>query len=300
MRIEKRDQDGDLLVRDGLVAVFFMKVPHPQLAAVLSRVYEEWLARTPAEAKLWGTIGANADETKPMTAKLLSRSRDELDPKRAKVRDLNFVEIGGPEEENPAYRFYVESARDLDDDETNVIEIRSPSGEANAASVERYVAAVKALAEQLPYESGYASLALLGGSQSQESAFGRAARRWAFRHPGFDLPNSDGSNTGIGERMRGAYWLTFVGPRALKKVGGKSGLRSILPDPVQLDDAGVGVVLRAGTLPEVGDVNKGQRLPLVRAVAKALESVSMFDDTFLNVIFDDADDSVRWQRRHID
>ena len=169
----------------------------------------------------------------------------------------------------------------------------------DAASADAYVKTVAAIAEQLPYDSGYASPALTYGTDSQMPYFTEAARKWAFRHPGFDMCSNDATNTGIGRLVRGAHWLTFLGPWASKELGGEAGLRKKLPKDIEVQTVGGGVMLRAGKVPEVGDVNKSQKLPLLRAMAKVLEPVTLFDDTFLSSIFVDMDEVSRWERRHL-
>jgi hypothetical protein len=191
-------------------------------------------------------------------------------------------------------------SRDLRGDKTNVLEIRSPSTAADQSHVEDYVQRIRRVAEQVPYDGGYASLALTWGVDSQKRAFADAARRWAFRHPGFDMPNKGSSRFSVGAKLRGAYWLTFVGPKALETLGGEAGLRKALPKEINVQPAGAGVMLRASQLPDVGDVNQMQPLPELRAMAKVLEKVSLFGDTFLNNLFTDEDQRARWERRHLD
>jgi hypothetical protein len=300
IHIEKKDEDGELLVRDSLLATFFSNRPYPDLAKAFGDVFEEWWEQTPDEAKRWAIIGPDADEFRAFTAKQLTRAKAEFYPARAKTREMCALEIGGPEKINPDYRFTFIGARDLDDDETNFIQIQSPSGEAEGSGADAYVERVCGVAERIPFDSGYASPALVYGVHSQQTEFAEAARKWAFRHPGFDMPNNGGTNSGLGQRLRGAYWLTFVGPWALKKLGGQATLRKALPKEIEVSKVGSGVLLRAGKHPELGDVNKGQRLPQLRTMAKALEPVTLFEDGFLDNIFVDEEQRARWERRHLD
>jgi hypothetical protein len=73
-----------------------------------------------------------------------------------------------------------------------------------------------------------------------------------------------------------------------------------LPSEIEVAPIRAGVMLRAGKCPEVGDVNRRERLPLLRAMAKVLEPVTLFKDGFLNNIFVDVDQLLRWERRHLD
>jgi hypothetical protein len=181
-----------------------------------------------------------------------------------------------------------------------MIELRFPSREANADVVEGLVAFLRQVAERLPYDSGYASLALTMGADSQQSAFAQTVRKWAFRHPGFDVASNDATRHALGTKLRGPYWLTFVGPTAVAALGGAASLGKKLPKDVAVQKVGDGLMLRASQLPEVGDVNRLDNLPTLRAMAKVLKPVTLLDDNFLDLNFVDEESRARWERRHLD
>ena len=60
-------------------------------------------------------------------------------------------------------------------------------------------------------------------------------------------------------------------------------------------------MLRAGQLPEPGDFNRKQDLPLVASVARAIEKVTFFQDpNMLRMIFNlDEAKLERWERRFL-
>jgi hypothetical protein len=299
MSFSKKNDEDEVVVRDSQLAAFFFQRPFRDLAKSLGAVFDDWLGRTPEEAKKWALIGPDADEAKPFGPKLLPKAKAQLDPVRAKSRDMAGLEVWGPEETNPTHAFAFDAMNDLQNDETNLLELRAPSAEVDAAHVERYVEVIRHVAEQVPYDSGYASPALTHPSD-RPTDFVEPARKWAFRHPGLDMPNNDGTNSGIGRKVRGAYWLTFLGPWALKQLGGAEALKKALPKEAEVHGVGVGVMIRAGRLPSLGDVNKGDNVPLLRAVAKVIEPVTLFGDSFLDTIFRDEDERARWERRHLD
>jgi hypothetical protein len=300
VKVEVKDKRGSLVVKDSLVAAFFCKRPYPDLAKAFGQVFELWYAKTPDEAKKWALIGAHADEYKAFDPKKVSQVRAEFDPARAKTRNICGVELGGPIQVNSDYHFSFTGVRDLNDRRSNSVEVRFPSREADPDHVEDYVAFVRKIAEVLPYDSGYASLALTYGGQSMQDAFAQSAAKWAFRHPGLDMPDNSATAAGIRQKVRGAYWLTFVGPAPLKELGGSAALRKALPKEIEIEPVGAGVMVRVGTVPEPGDVNKRDKLPRLRALAKVLEPVTQLNDTFLNAMFVDPDEIGRWLRRHLD
>jgi hypothetical protein len=299
MRVRKTDRDGELAVRDSLVAVFFFQRPYPKLVKTFGEVFELWLARVSDDAKRWAMVGPDAEEYKRVDPRVLTRARSQLDPAKTKKGDMYALELGGPEEINPTYQFVFEGSKDIQDDETNYLELRFASEDAAPARVEDLVEFLTLVASKLPFDSGYASLALTVGVESQQDEYAKKAAPLLFRHPGFDVPNSGATNSGMGKRVRGAYWLTFLGAEALEKLGGGKKLRKNLASEIEQREVGPGVMLRAGKVPEVGDVNKGDTLPLLRSLAKTLEPVLNLDDRYLDNMFVDEDARAKWERRHL-
>jgi hypothetical protein len=69
-----------------------------------------------------------------------------------------------------------------------------------------------------------------------------------------------------------AEWLTLLGPLVVRCLGGKPSLRERLEavPGVRLYDVGDGLIVQAGDAPQVGDVTRGDLLPIQREVAKIL------------------------------
>lgn len=294
--------NGELIARDSFLLAFFCKRPAADLVEAFSQVFDHWLDSTPAEAKKWAMIGENATTYKPFASRSMKRLKAEFDAKRAASKEISAFELGGPQQINPDHQIVVILSRDVTDDdpETNLLEIRLPSEEVTGGNVERVVDFARSVAERIPYDSGYGSLALTCGVDSQLIAFAETAQGLAIRHPGFDMPKNDPVRIGLDKQLRGAYWLTFVGADALHKLGGPEILRAELDSAITMEPLGTGVMLRVGERPEIGDVNRGDNLPLIRSLAKVLQPVMRFGDRFLNNLFLEEEDRERWERRHLD
>ncbi len=295
-------EKGGLVARDSLLLAFFCKRPAAELLASFEAVFDRWLTQTPPEAKLWACIGENADTYKPFTTRSMTRLRAEFDPRKVHLRDVNGLDLGGPQQINPDYHFTFNASREISPDalETNLLEVRLPSELAAPETLSSFLDFARFVAEHLPYDSGYGSLALTWGVDSQEYEFSLAVRGLAARHPGFDMPDNQAVKYRLDKQSRGAYWLTFVGPDALAKLGGSDALRAKLDPAIGMEQVGVGVMLRAGERPEPGDVNRAERLPLVRSLAKVLEPVCKFGSVGLDNLFVDVEARERWERRHLD
>ena len=102
---------------------------------------------------------------------------------------------------------------------------------------------------------------------------------WMRRHPGFshgdtfDLPYV--ALTGVVN----VNWVTLLGSKHLEQLGGQSKLEEILADPIKIHGLkGNGVIIQAGSEPQIGDVNRQDDLPLYRRVAQSLKPVWIPDE----------------------
>jgi hypothetical protein len=121
------------------------------------------------------------------------------------------------------------------------------------------------LSEILPYAYGYGNPALAYGQ------FFRDAVPFTRRHPGFDVASPLAAAFDIDDHALGAYWINLFGPRLSAALGGAEALRGSLPDEARVfpwPSGGTCVVL--GDAPDVGDVNRGNNLPLYRRLARVL------------------------------
>jgi hypothetical protein len=129
------------------------------------------------------------------------------------------------------------------------------------------------LASVLPFNSGHAGLSLHfpeGGLSSDEH---RQGRDFSFRYPGLDIPALRELDMNLGTRIKGAYWLTFLGQPVLGELGGVAGVRARLSCPGTTVQA-VGperAVVTLGEWPEAGDLEKGHPLPAYGELARVLE-----------------------------
>lgn len=124
------------------------------------------------------------------------------------------------------------------------------------------------LCDVLPVKSG------LGGWFAEFDAMARRDFAELFgramRHPGVDLEHNWRPQLGGAPAIKGVGWLTILGTDLVEALGGRQSLRDALDDAVVIHAAQHGIVLQAGPTPEVGDVNRGERLPLYRDVFGAV------------------------------
>ena len=131
----------------------------------------------------------------------------------------------------------------------------------------------------------------------------RTVREWRDRCLGLDVAHLEQTSRVLGARARGAYWLTFLGPSLLSRLGGAEGVRQQLafPDPAVQPMEGGRVLLMPSEWPELIDTaNQERPSPRLLALAQWLEPV-LYQEEVTGWFFQDPaqgrEDMRRWIRR---
>ncbi|MFP2909480.1 type VI immunity family protein [Pyxidicoccus sp. 3LFB2] len=151
-----------------------------------------------------------------------------------------------------------------------------------------------AMAEALPFASGYVSLAWVEGGMEDD-----AGERVSTRYPGIHL-TWEGPDIGVAANVDGVHWMNFLGPPVLGKLGGISGLREHLTLPgISIQElSGDRALVTLGDAPNPGDVDAGETLPMHRALARLLEPHLYRNSRLLGRMT--PEDMRRWERRFLD
>lgn len=306
-RIWKKDRDsGTLYLRDGVTLAFFLPMPFDKVAHSILKVFDEYLQMIPPDALRWASVGATSDEWRPITKTAIGRCRAQLDPKAMRKRSLTSFELrdGDSGGDAPGYGFHVignPPERDLPH-ETNLVQMYFPIEMIEASEAESFVEKARRIATLLPYISGYGSPGLHWAELNADEAFTQA-KALAKRYHGYDVQYNEISRSDIDRKVRGARWLTFLGPEIAEKLGGLKALRNALLGPIAVEQMDHGIMIRAGKIAEIGDVNHKIGTPLLRTVAHVLEPATLFaEPALLETYFavDDEDFLKEWERRFLD
>ncbi|XXF81675.1 DUF3396 domain-containing protein [Myxococcaceae bacterium GXIMD 01537] len=292
-----RDERGRVLLRDGLVLMYFMPHSHDEFAKGLSRALElyrrfipptalEWYLRPEGE---WAPLDEVGWEYV---------HQDILETPRPVGIDHRLQESVG---EVGAYNFEYSGAW-LDDapangpGETSAACFTLPSEALVEHGPGRIRDLAVAIAAELPLSFGYASGAFVspGGLRSPvEPELAKLCRRY----PGMDVYNVRRTSAGIGTHARGAYWLTFLGEPLLGQLGGAECIRPQLPPSIEFAPAGEGrLVIALGEWPIVAETPESRALEPYRALARVLEPLLGEARTAWLV---DEDFQRRWLRRFL-
>lgn len=296
-RIEVRAKNGYVVLREGLGVCFYMRAAHSAVKHAVLQSLDTYLDAVGGDA-----LGLYADEDGEWQALDLAgweRTRWELSTRRGPVLLLRDAKEGSAE-----YQFAYHG-KPLDDpswgrkDDPGPVcgvQFWLPTEFLAEHGPERVRDLFLRMAAPLPFNSGHAGLSFIG--ELDLLGVPDHIDQHRFRHPGLDIPKVGWHSLKLGTRVRGAYWMTFLGQPVLGALGGVAGLRSRLKSPettVQELD-GDRAVVTLGPGPEAGDTEQGQTLPAYRELARVLEPWTYFEEHLRN----DVETRRRWERRFLD
>ena len=303
--ISKTGPEGRTFLREAFVVAFFLPGPIAETVAGIEQAFDLFLAIIPDGVLRWESVGASSEEWKPVSKTTVSRCKAQLRPDAAAKRELTSFELADGEVggDVPRYAFTVVGGQFSGDvpNERTLVQMSFPIGTVMTGDADAFVAKLRDIAAALPFSTGYGSPAIQWAELGREAAIAQT-RAIVARYPGYDVNMNTTGRTWLGSRVRGARWLTFLGPEILARLGGPDALRTKLPDIFEFCPAGAGLLVRAGRLPEIGDAAKKVDVPMLRTLAAALEPVTAFEEVVLLGSLADWDkDALRkWERRFLE
>lgn len=281
-------RNGALVMRECLNISFYIQRPHTEVGPRIGAALDLYLRAVGPEALTW--FPDENGNWRPLDAREWKNIRHQLNASPGARIELN--------ERPDAVSGYVFDYRGNRPDPfrpdalcavsfwlpTEFLEARGPDSVCDLA---------RELGRQVPFTSGHAGLAINMIQIPPET------QSLAHRHPGMDIPDMGEAAEYLGSRIRGAHWLTFLGPPVLSALGGPHGLRARLPSGIDiqaLDDERA--VVRLGEGPEAGDTEHAQELPAYRELARVLEPWLHPSRHPLRGFT--AEETRRWERRFLD
>ncbi|MCX4239736.1 type VI immunity family protein [Paraliomyxa miuraensis] len=143
--------------------------------------------------------------------------------------------------------------------------------------------------------------------ESTDTKIDGFARQWLgrhlARHPGLSNGDFVTWGSGVEQGLATINWLTFVGDELIAQLGGRTALEAAVETAgIGLRSYAKGAALQAGPLPELGSVNRRNKLESYREVGRILAPVFAPEDVLTQIDvkgFDDPDKRLAWLRRFL-
>jgi hypothetical protein len=292
LRFEVR---GRVAVRDGLLLCLYLRAPHREIAESIGELHDRYVTLVGADALRWYRA---RDEWKELTPRQRVRMRGLMSASTSRDDVRVAIKAGdsAAEEMIVGFDYWGDEAPSPQNKIASFVELRFATEWATSRAPAELAEVLGELAALVPFSSGYASLAFHLAMAAPEFLDVHA-----FRHPGMDVHANEYTSRHIDDLVRGAYWLTFVGPVALQRLARPAtALRKALGAGIAVDTIGGGVMIRAGDELRPGDVQRGDDLPLTRKVARVLEPITLGESIAFGFSPDDLEETfAAWQKRHL-
>ena len=267
---------GPKVLHDGWVAAFYLAPPHARYKTEMRRCIEAYLRFADSPDLRWAVDedGDNVELSDAQIAETLDTlTAPGIDSAGFHLRDVASGVSGyriryvGIEDTHPTFERFPDS--------TNVLFMSYPSERIAASGVDALVAFHDELVSSLPISSGYVAPAFVSTSGGGEMAAFEKIRALSRRYRCLDIPYMSIERYEIGRRAKGAYWLNYLGPELVEKLGGLEALRADLADPrIRLRSLARGIcAVQVDAGPLAGDVNRQEDVSAYRRLAQVLKPV---------------------------
>ncbi len=302
--VEFVDKHGRVALRNGIAVAFFFEKPPELIAPSIASALDAYIAAIPPGVLKYAVTSASAGQFKPFGPRTIAACRKQLTPAGVAKRDLTEIRLnsGGAQASQYEFQFVAPRPDDATPEAVSVLNMVFPVDVVGGGREERFCLTLREISESLDYLCGHCSPTLVPMLYALGSMTSKELRGLAMRYPGYDLPSNRGTSFFLGQRVRGASWMTWLGPELTAVLGGVAALEKRLPKPFKLEELTKGVMIRAGIVPEMGDVNQQIDTPLLRKLAAVLEPVTFFGDQYSTIYqtFGDKELLRRWERRFLD
>ena len=291
---------GVPVLRDGWTAVFYLSGPCERHQAGAARCIAEYLRLVREPALRW-TIDEEGDAVELDDAEIDDRLDELAQPGEDSV---GFRLMDNPEGVSAHRVRYIGLHADdpiaaMRPDAVSLLQLTYATETVERIGPERFVQFHDAVAAALPLSFGYVSPAFLAATGAGEPPAFERIRGWSRRFPCLDVSHVSIDTLTLGDRVRGAYWLSYLGPVNVEALGGEPALREALAAACRDvagegkgkgagagagagKDEGAGVNVGARALPGgvlalqveaapiAGDVNRREDVGAYRALAACL------------------------------
>jgi hypothetical protein len=238
--------------------VSFYDCPEPVLKAL-----DLFLERCPREQiRFFATETMRAH--KPVTSNALKMPQTWLKP-GAPTKEYVALELKSGEayQDAPQFKYHIWSV--AKSKQAKVLSLAFPAVW-GVEKTDELLALVRQLCDLFPFASGLAGYSFERSHYLEEDSETHAWNM-SMRHVGIDIVRLPFDAKAPGsDAVKGVGWLTMLGSALLAELGGEQRVASQLSRDGELISSKHGVIIKAGPIPRIGDVNRNDVLPSYRNV----------------------------------
>lgn len=228
--IQLRDKGGWLAAQDGLVISFYLHRSPGEVAPAVWRALQLYLRVSPPKTLNWYV--SDEGDMAPLDEAGWEQIRQYLlDPPWSGAWA---IELSESPSEAGSYQFEYYGRRlgdPLYTDPITSVSFTFPTQYLRTHGALRMLALALELAEELPFNFGYVSPAIVSPHGYWTSGDWRQLEALLTRYPSLDLYHASAYSSIIGTHALSPAWLTFLGQPLLGQLGGIDALRNALPFP---------------------------------------------------------------------
>jgi len=281
-----RDKNGTIPIRFGLAATLYFRDGHMEEKRRASLECFNEYERLCGASLRWHRVTSDSSRFSPV-AKLRSRDMSPylLSPKwnQSEARDHAWAfywHSGEHQNDAAAFKINVYGSPRMYaelDNSLSFLQVSFPVRWFQDKS-ESFPDLILRWCERLKPYHGYGGITLLvSPDRGLAQRYSPNIAGFAGRYPGIEIDRPMSHKLATQEGIKGGNWLTILSTYLVEKLGGHDSLRGQLGKPFVVEDYDGGVMVVAGSVPEVGDRNRNVDTPLYRKLASILKPIRIQD-----------------------
>ncbi|WP_431103448.1 type VI immunity family protein [Roseateles noduli] len=292
---------GVPVLRDGWTAVFYLPAPCEQHQAAAARCIAEYLRLVRQPALRW-TIDEEGEAVELDDAAIGARLTALAQPGEESV---GFRLMDNPEGVSAHRVRYIGLHADdpiaaMRPDAVGLLLLTYATETVERLGMDLLTRFHDAVATALPISSGYLSPAFIAATGAGEPAAFEKIRGLCRRYRCLDVSHVSIDTLTLGNRLRGAYWLNYLGAAHVQALGGQDAIgKALSAQPVlRRPLAGDVLALQMAGAPISGDVNRREDVGAYAALAEVFEP-RLYEAAMAFPEFE-LEDTAHWFRRFLE
>lgn len=300
--VSLHNENDGLVLRDGVVASFFLRASHHEIGKQAAAVFLRYINFIGSGRLKWF---AGETQWEQLGAAELAQLHHEMSA--CQVEWSVLIDAVDNSLEVPEFRFRYRGKWLADpvfspwESAVSSITLWFPTEFLNQLGAVAFREGIISIVHDLPFDSGYVSPAFCYLEGDAELVAFREIRRLAFRYPGIDVYDLLQTCFLIGQQLKGAYWLNFLGPAIvatnIEKIEALTAQLSRVPNASVEKLSVDSLIVTLGSAPNFAGPDSPANVDAYRTFTQVMQECIASNIGQFNCF--DEQDMERWQQRFI-